>query len=172
MCHDKAFIWEARGYSDVEEMNRRQVDKWNELISPQDEVWLLGDLIMNDNVKGAEYLSQLNGHIHVITGNHCTPARIEIYKQLGFDVQDGKRLTYKKKSFLLSHEPVITSNGKFKGWRDTVNIHGHTHQTSNFTDGYHLMYHAGVDSHNGYPVALDDIIAEMEAHWKNLEIGE
>ena len=33
------------------------------------------------------------------------------------------------------------------------------------------MYHAGVDSHNGYPVLLDDIIEEMEAHWKKLEMG-
>jgi calcineurin-like phosphoesterase family protein len=124
--------------------------------------------MMNDNAAGALCFSKLKGKIHIITGNHDTPARIEIYKQLGFDVQDGKRLSYKKKNFILSHEPVITSNGNFKGWRDTINIHGHTHQTSNFTEGYPLMYHAGVDSHNGYPVLLDDIIDEVETHWKNL----
>ena len=169
-CHDRAFIWEARGYKNVEEMNREQVQKWNSVVTKQDEVWLLGDLIMNDNVQGAKYLSQLNGIIHVITGNHCSPARIEIYKQLGFDVQDGKRLSYKKKNFLLSHEPMITSNGNFKGWRDTVNVHGHTHQTQNFTDKYPLMYHAGVDSHNGYPVLLDDIIEEMSKHWRELNL--
>ena len=168
--HIQPFVWEARGYKSVEEMNELQVEKWNSLVAPDDEVWFLGDGMMNDNVAGTMCFSKLNGKIHIITGNHDTPARIEIYKQLGFDVQDGKRLTYKKKSFILSHEPVITSNGKFKGWRDTVNIHGHTHQTSNFTKGFPLMYHAGVDSHNGYPVPLDAIIEEMEAHWKNLEM--
>ena len=77
---------------------------------------------------------------------------------------------YKKKNFILSHEPVITSNGRFKGWRDTINIHGHTHQTTKFTEGYNLMYHAGVDSHNGYPIALDDIITEIETFWKKREL--
>lgn len=166
--HIQPFVWEARGYKSVEEMNEAQVRKWNEVVAKDDEVWFLGDGMMNDNVAGAECFSKLNGKIHIITGNHDTPARVEIYKQLGFDVQDGKRLSYKKKSFILSHEPVITSNGNFKGWRDTINVHGHTHQTKNFTDGYPLMYHAGVDSHDGYPVLLDDIIEEMYAHWKEL----
>ena len=170
-CHDKDFVWQARGYKNVDEMNQRQVEKWNAVVSPEDEVWFLGDGMMNDNAKGAELFAQLNGKIHIVAGNHDTSARIEIYQNLGFDVQDAKRLKYKKKSFILTHEPMITSNGAFKSWGDTVNIHGHTHQTSNFTEGYHLMYHAGVDSHNGYPVSLDDVIEEMNAHWKNLEMG-
>ena len=168
--HIQPFVWEARGYSSVEEMNEEQVRKWNEVISKDDEVWFLGDGMMNDNAAGMQCFSKLNGKIHIITGNHDTSTRIEIYKQLGFDVQDGKRLSYKKKSFILSHEPVITSNGAFKGWRDTINIHGHTHQTTNFTEGYNLMYHAGVDSHNGYPISLDDIIEEIEAFWKEREL--
>ena len=169
--HIQPFVWEARGYKSVEDMNEEQVRKWNAMVAKDDEVWFLGDGMMNDNVAGAMCFSKLNGKIHIITGNHDSPARIEIYKQLGFDVQDGKRLIYKKKNFIFSHEPVITSNGRFKGWRDTVNVHGHTHQTSNFTEGYPLMYHAGVDSHNGYPILLDDIIEEINAHWKNLEIA-
>ena len=168
--HIQPFVWEARGYKSVEEMNEEQVRKWNEVVSKDDEVWFLGDGMMNDNATGSMCFSKLNGKIHVITGNHDSPARIEIYKQLGFDVQDGKRLSYKKKNFILSHEPIITSNGRFKGWRDTINIHGHTHQTTNFTEEYSLMYHAGVDSHNGYPIALDDIIAEIETFWKEREL--
>ena len=166
--HIQPFVWEARGYKSVEEMNEEQVRKWNEVITDNDEVWFLGDGMMNDNVTGALCFSKLKGKIHIITGNHDSPARIELYKQLGFDIQDGKRLTYKKKNFLLTHEPMNPSNGRFKGWRDTINIHGHTHQISNFTEGSPLIYHAGVDSHNGYPIKLDDIIEEIETHWKDL----
>lgn len=167
--HIQPFVWEARGYKSVEDMNEAQVRKWNEVVGVDDEVWFLGDGMMNDNATGAECFAKLNGTIHIITGNHDSPARMNIYKRLGFDVQDGKRLSYKKKNFIFSHEPTITSNGQFKKWRDTVNVHGHTHQTTNFTQGYPLMYHAGVDSHDGYPVLLDDIIGEMETYWKNLE---
>lgn len=169
-CHERDFVVNARGYKDVDEMNERQVEKWNSVVGADDEVWFLGDGMLNDNAKGAMLFGRLNGNIHVIRGNHDTPARVEIYNQLGFEVVDGKRLTYKKKNFLLSHEPIITANGRYKGWGDTVSIHGHTHQTSNFTEGFPLMYHAGVDSHNGYPVSLDDIIEEMNAHWKELGI--
>lgn len=165
--HIQPFVWQARGYQSPEHMNEEQIRKWNEVVAPEDEVWFLGDGMMNDNVTGALCFSKLRGKIHIITGNHDGSARIEIYKQLGFDVQDGKRLKYKKKNFILSHEPVITNNGKLKGWRDTINIHGHTHQTQTFTEGYPLMYHAGVDSHNGYPVLLDDIIVEIEKHWED-----
>ena len=169
--HIQSFVWEARGYKSPEHMNEEQVRKWNEVVSKEDEVWFLGDGMMNDNVTGVDCFRKLNGKIHIVCGNHDSPARITLYRRLGYDVQDAKRLEYKKKNFLLTHEPAITSNGRFKGWRDTVNIHGHTHQTENFTDGYALMYHAGVDSHDGYPVLLDDIIEEMEAHWKKLEMG-
>ena len=169
--HIQPFIWQARGYKSVEEMNEEQVAKWNEVVAKDDEVYFLGDGMMNDNETGAKCFQRLNGKIHVISGNHDTPARLAIYKNLRYDVQDAKRLTYKKKSFILTHEPMITDNGTFKGWRDTVNVHGHTHQTQNFTEGHHLMYHAGVDSHGGYPVNLDQIIEEMDAHWKILENG-
>ena len=165
--HIQPFVWEARGYKSVEEMNKEQIRKWNEVVGKDDEVWFLGDGMMNDNATGTMCWSKLNGKIHIITGNHDSPARIEIYKQLGFDVEI-KKLGYKKCIIPESNKKLLTSNGRFKGWRDTINIHGHTHQTTNFTEGYHLMYHAGVDSHDGYPVSLDDIIRQIEAHWEKL----
>ena len=45
----------------------------------------------------------------------------------------------------------------------TLNLYGHTHQVNNFYQGMPYMYHVGVDSHNCYPVLLDDIIEEMKA---------
>ena len=42
------------------------------------------------------------------------------------------------------------------------NLYGHTHQVVNFYEGNPAMYHVGVDSHNCYPVLLDDIITEIE----------
>ena len=43
----------------------------------------------------------------------------------------------------------------------TLNLYGHTHQTSNFYEDRPYCLHVGVDSHNGYPVNLDDIIVMM-----------
>ena len=45
----------------------------------------------------------------------------------------------------------------------TLNLYGHTHQTTNFYEGRPYMYHVGVDSHYCTPVLIDDIIDEMYA---------
>ena len=43
-----------------------------------------------------------------------------------------------------------------------INFYGHTHQTENFYKDYVNMYHVGVDSHDCYPVLIDDALAEIK----------
>lgn len=164
--HIQPFVWEARGYESVEQMNEEQVRKWNEVVGPEDEVWFLGDGMMNDNVAGIECFKQLKGKIRVVRGNHDTDARVKLYEELGIEVVDAKYLKYKKKMFFLSHYPILIANGEDECWLATWNLHGHTHQTENFNPEHEFMYHVGVDSHNGYPISLDDIIEEITAHWR------
>ena len=35
--HDREFIWGARGYADVNEMNIKQIEKFNSVVSDEDE---------------------------------------------------------------------------------------------------------------------------------------
>lgn len=160
-CHDQEFVWRSRGYSSVEEMNREQIRKWNEVVQEEDEVWILGDLMLNDNVTGADCLRQLKGHIHVVLGNHDTDVRAKIYEDLGFTVQFGGRLKYKKKKFALSHWPTITENGEEALWQRIWNLHGHTHSKVWWSQ-YSCCYNVNIDAHEGYPVNLDQIIEEIQ----------
>lgn len=169
-CHDRAFIWEARGYANVEEMNEAQVRKWNEVVTDEDEVWVLGDLMLGDSEQGLSYLKQLKGKIHVCLGNHDTSKREKAYRDLGWDVQLCARMKYKKISFYLSHYPTITHNIDEKElWQVVVNLYGHTHQTTNFYHDDPWMYHVGVDSHDGYPVSMDQVLADIRAEMKRCE---
>ena len=170
LSHIQPFVWEARGFTSPDHMNEEIIKRWNELVNDEDEVWILGDLVMNDNEKGAAALKQLKGHIHVVCGNHCTDTRIAIYKKLGYDVHFAYRLKYKKKSFYLSHYPTLTGNGEDKCWLATWNLHGHTHSTSRWCE-HPFCYNVNMDAHDCRPVLLDNIIEEINAHWKNLEIG-
>lgn len=169
-CHDRAFIWEARGYANVNEMNEAQVRKWNEVVTDEDEVWVLGDLMLGDSEQGLSYLKQLKGKIHVCLGNHDTSKREKAYRDLGWDVQLCARMKYKKISFYLSHYPTITHNIDEKElWQVVVNLYGHIHQTTNFYHDDPWMYHVGVDSHDGYPVSMDQVLAEIRAEMKRCE---
>ena len=51
-CHDRDFLYEPRGFKSVHEMNEAIVKNWNSIIQPEDDVYVLGDLMLNDNDRG------------------------------------------------------------------------------------------------------------------------
>lgn len=162
--HDREFIWKVRGYDSVEHMNTRQVEKWNAIVDSDDDVYVLGDVMLGDP-KNIEYVRRLNGEIHIVLGNHDTLTREQMYRELPNVVEIaeiGIRLKYKKYHFVLTHYPMLTGNLEKESLKQmSLNLYGHTHQLTNFYMDLPYLYHVGVDSHNGYPVALDDIIIDM-----------
>lgn len=162
--HNREFIWKVRGYNSVEHMNTRQVEKWNAIIDDDDDVYVLGDIMLGttDNIR---YISQLKGRLHIVLGNHDTATRENLYKELPNVVEVaevGIRLKYKKYHFVLTHYPMFTGNLERESLKQmSLNLYGHTHQLTNFYNDMPFMYHVGVDSHNGYPILIDDIIEEM-----------
>ena len=107
--HDKDFIWQARGFNDISEMNAEIVKRWNETVYPDDDVYVLGDLVLNDIEWGLKLISKLNGYIHIIRGNHDTDTKVERYLELPnvVSVDWALELKYKKAYFWLSHYPTI-----------------------------------------------------------------
>ena len=162
--HDREFIWKVRGYDSVEHMNTRQVEKWNAIVDSNDDVYVLGDVVLGDP-KNIEYVRRLNGEIHIVLGNHDTLTREQMYRELPNVVEVaeiGIRLKYKKYHFVLTHYPMLTGNLEKESLKQmSLNLYGHTHQLTNFYNDMPFMYHVGVDSHSGYPVLVDDIIEEM-----------
>ena len=161
--HDREFVWKARGYSSVEEMNEIQIEKFNSLVQPDDTVYILGDLMLGDK-SNIEFIKRLKGRIHIVLGNHDTPTREAMYKELPnvVEIAWAIKLDYRKYHFYMSHFPTLTGNLEKEYLRQmTLNLYGHTHQNTNFYEDRPYMFHVGVDSHNGYPVNLDDIIMMM-----------
>lgn len=167
--HDREFVWKARGFNSVEEMNEYIINAHNAVIQPEDEVYVLGDLMLGDSEKGIECIKRMNGKLHVVRGNHDTDARWKMYAELSNVVEQSNAiiLKYNKHHFYMSHYPTLTGNLEKESLKQmTLNLYGHTHQTSNFYMDMPYMYHVGVDSHNCAPVLLDDIIEEMYAKVK------
>lgn len=171
--HDREFIWKARGFSHVQEMNEAIINNWNATISAEDDVYVCGDLCLGGagmNCENQQLIEQLNGRLHIILGNHDTPARIEMYRFCKNVVEEPKHadmLQYNGYHFYLSHFPTLTANLEKESLKQcTINIYGHTHQRDRFFEGRPYMYHCGVDAHNCYPVLLDDAIEEMKKEVK------
>lgn len=145
-------------------MNDAIVKRWNLKVLPEDEVYLLGDVMLNDNEKGIKLLQSLNGKIHIILGNHDTPTRESLYRECEnvVEVALAARLKYKGYHFFMTHYPCNTGNLEKESLKQmTLNLYGHTHQKTNFYKDIPYLYHVGVDSHNCYPVHLDDVIEDM-----------
>lgn len=162
--HDREFIWKARGYNSVDSMNIDLVFKWNSIVTDEDDVYVLGDLMLG-LPQNIEYIKALHGKLHIVLGNHDTSTREQMYKKLDnvVEVTCAIRLDYKKYHFFMTHFPCLTGNLEKEHLRQmTLNLYGHTHQVTNFYEDRPYMYHVGIDSHGGYPVNLDQVIKDMQ----------
>jgi len=156
-CHDKEFLFGGRGFSSPEEMNEQIIKNWNELISPNDIVYHLGDVMLSNTEGGLECLKRLNGKIYLAIGNHDTNDRIKRYKECKNieDIQFAYRLKFNKKNLFLSHYPTLTDNHEEKPIElKVINLHGHTHEKSKFSSSP-LCYHVGLDAHKLKPIYLE-----------------
>ena len=166
-CHSKSFLWMPRGFKDQYEMNAEIIKRHNEVVSPEDDVYCLGDCMLEDNVEGLKCIKQLKGNIHIIRGNHDTDTRMGLYDNCYniIEVCEGKFLKYGRYNFYLSHYPTLTSNCDEDKPLDRriISLCGHSHTADKFADFKKgLIYHCEVDAHDCYPVCVDDIITDVQ----------
>jgi len=158
LCHNKEFVYKERGFNNVYDMNSAIIKNWNSVVNSEDDVYLLGDIMLNDNEEGLRCLKQLKGNIHIIRGNHDTDVRVELYKECYnvVEVCDAKYLHTGKYHFFLSHYPCLVGN--YNG-KKTISICGHLH-TSDPINQIDIsdIYHVECDSNNCTPVSIDVII--------------
>ena len=121
--HAGALSLYRRPFGSVAEMNAAMIARWNETVTPDDEVWHLGDFALRTPItQASDLLRSLNGRKHLITGNNDTPemtalpawSSVQAYAEI---IVDGQKL-------VLCHYAFRTWNGMAKG---VLNLHGHSH---------------------------------------------
>ena len=117
--------YEKRPWKTVEEMNAALIDKWNFRVAKDDDVYMLGDFSFKGVSVTAEFLEQLNGHIHLIRGNHDA-----------FMVRDSFRYLE-----LVKHHWVVD-----EGWYKKINDNGREVILCHFP----IMYWDGMDDRGSY----------------------
>lgn len=160
---------ESRPFADIYEMNRTLIDNWNMVVKPSDIVYVLGDFMMGSVEEGRKCIEQLNGEIILIRGNHDTPKRIEMYKELGIEVCDINYLSYKGCYMIMCHFPMCSQEFADMVLHDNSEIiclYGHVHHQA--PKGYNNgMYHVGVDTNNLFPVSVEQIWNEWRLNFEN-----
>lgn len=170
--HEQDFLYKPRGFESTEAMNEAIVERWNSVVSPEDFVYHLGDVLMSHY--DVSILQRLNGKIYLIRGNHDTDRKLSDINATGKlaneFIHTSELIKFGKLSLFLCHYPVLTANHDDKHFsRHVINLHGHTHQKKNwlFADNP-FMYHVGMDSHDSTPVHIEVALNDIRNRWDEL----
>ena len=175
--HEGIISLSKRPFSSVEEMDIEIIRRHNSLISPNDEVFHLGDFTFKEG-RLVEILKSLNGKHHLVSGNHdkCHPCHhhhvrfVRKYLKSGFSsVQERLILDIPTLGpVLLCHLPMRMEGKeeRYPNHRPTTSdimksspgeflIHGHVHKSWTRRKN---MINVGVDVWNFSPVAQDELV--------------
>ena len=69
-CHEKMIRIMDRPFRDAADMEEGLVQNWNSRVTPEDEVYILGDVTMRGRKEARQALERLNGRKYLVRGNH------------------------------------------------------------------------------------------------------
>lgn len=163
-------------------MNASLIERWNNVISETDVVWVLGDVGLGDIRESLRCVEKLKGVKHLVVGNHDRMFKErdrsvweQAYRDAGFaSIHHGQHFFEDGETeLLLCHFPYRGDSGatdRFTEMRAVDEglplLHGHTHGRWRKNG---RMIDVGVDAWGGTPVALDVILDLFETGDEQLE---
>ncbi len=159
-----------RPFAGPDEMDAALTANWNARVGADDDVYILGDLTLKGLPYAVDYLRALNGHKHLILGNH------DLYVNEG---QAQKRLQqvvdeicqYKElhassgHTYVLMHYPLMFWNGCMND--KVIHLYGHIHNNAYCNSQTDLLLNAlnvGVDLHDYTPLSEAEVLSKVETH--------
>ena len=160
--HYKPFL-PGRPFASVEEMDEAMIRLWNETVTDEDSVYVVGDVGYNGGYVPGDALGRLQGRKHLIRGNHDTgfenaPKLFDYFET----VTDFNEIDDGETHILLCHYPILYRK---RGYM----IHGHLHQARGPEYGMlrqmPRMLNAGVDVNFYRPVTLAQLVENNRAFY-------
>jgi len=147
-------------------MNEAMVKEWNDLIAPEDLVYIIGDVAFLPAQKAAETVNRLNGTKILVEGNHDRKALNDpTFRNCFSEVHKYLDINYNGAKVVMSHYPFLEWDQMHRG---SVMLYGHLHGGSTGMEKYR-MQDVGMDATGMIAVSLDDVIAsalkrEIKSH--------
>ena len=158
-------------------MNTTLINNWNEVVSSNDIVFILGDFCFDQKTQWVKFLKKLNGKKYLVQGNHDRDTAIphELFEGVADIMQvyiwnhdseeldeDGDPLKEYYDKFVLCHYCMTAWPGQWNGFR---HLFGHSHSRPNSSSLDTTLidkrpqpsYDVGVDNNNFYPIERTQI---------------
>ena len=153
----------SRPFRSIGEMNNRIMVNWNQKVTNDDTVYIMGDMFFGKHPNVLEYVSYLNGKKYLTPGNHddwmehnedalCLFEEIALMMEVPYT---------EKRQLTLCHYPMMCWNEDRRG--HGYMIHGHIHNRSNEVFFEYIrqnpnILNAGVDINNFEPVTFEELV--------------
>ncbi len=159
LAHENIIRLCNRPFKTIDEMNMTIINNYNSIITDNDTVYFLGDIIygksIQNQLKAIDYIKKLKGKKILIIGNHDRYLlNNKHFKALFNRIENYLEIRDNGKIVVLSHYPIEEWNGFFKGW---IHLYGHVHNHDNLKN-IKNRYNVGVDVNDFKPVTLDQLI--------------
>ncbi len=167
--HRNVDAFDSRGFETMLQMHETMTERWNEKITDEDEVYIIGDFSFGKGVETWEVLSKLKGKLILIEGNHDFHYLDdkEFVDTIFDEIVSYAEIRDSGRDIVLSHYPIFFYNHQFKTDKEnkplSYMLYGHVHNTydefliNHFINeiGHYERIHAG------------DIIAPTPVHLIN-----
>ena len=145
----------ARCRNDEDYMNEAMVKEWNDLIEPEDLVYILGDVAFLPAQKAAETVNRLNGTKILVEGNHDRKALNDpTFRRCFKEVHKYLDINYNGTKVVMFHYPILEWDQMHRG---AVHFHGHLHGGISGMEKYRAV-DVGMDSTGAIAISMDEAI--------------
>ena len=179
--HENILCYGARAkFKCIEDMNTYFIERWNESVDSDDDVWICGDFSYKSKVDVGHYLKKLRGKKHLIVGNHDVKwmknCRLSDYFE---SVNHMEVIKDGKKTITLCHFPLMEWYGsryaEYSPEGTSWLIHGHLHD-SRTCDAYCFIreslpcaLNCGVDINDFHPVTFEELLENNDKFYGRMK---
>ena len=158
--HKNVIQFDHRPFLDAGEMDATLIMLWNFRVSPDDDVYVVGDFAYRSEKDETWYLQRLKGHKHLIIGNHDSKLLQNDRAMSYFESVDKlTHVTDGENQIVLCHYPLAEW---YKSRHGTWHIYGHIH--ANRGNVYEFMktldhaLNAAACINNYTPVSFNELV--------------
>jgi len=161
LFHHNIIKYCNRPFDNVFDMHETIIERMNERVAPNDNLYILGDVSFYGGDKVIDILNRIKGKKHFIIGNHDAK---NMKKWDGWEsVSHYLEIRDNGKHVVLCHYPIESWHGQNHGW---IHLHGHRHGVCSRYEGKTpdrgIRCDIGVDPWGFYPVSLYEVLKERE----------
>lgn len=160
-----------RPFESVEEMNEKLITNWNSVVSESSIIFHLGDFAFGSYKNWKEVSDRLKGHIILIAGNHDRPYLTEHHYSIFDEIHEFRKIKIANRKIYLTHFPLLTFDGAYRGEYATWNLFGHIHSGPNTQYGQDVtrtkssqhptQYDVGTDNNGFTPISFKTLFEKI-----------